>query len=514
VYITEKHSVAKDLATYLGIERKETDAKDRRCGYFVVSGGDVVVWQIGHMRQLVDLNHYLPEHLKKGDWRPEQLQVIPEKMITEPTPDSDEKGKKRFTKDGQPLPSPQYKILIDLIRKADIIVNAGDIDKEGQLVADEILEAAGVDPAGGTKPVERILINALDPDSLKKILSSRRSNGEPQFVNLRMAATARRDADWTVGIFGTRAMSCAAQGATVPIGRVMTAVLSIVVDREDLISKFVAKTFYVPVVRLPDGLEMEWKGRSDGQVVAGMDEEGRIVDRRLAEAIVARIQKGLPGIISRVDGVMKKVAQPLPHSIGQLQVEMGAREGMMPEATMRAAQSLYQNHKAITYVGTDCRYLPEAMHGDGRTLVGGLAAGFMKLCQGADCAIKSPAWNDKKVDAHHGIIPTGVLPQNASEDERKVYAAIVKRYLAQFYPAHEYRSNIVEAGFGEDTFSSTWKEVTRPGWQEVDPEPAYLAQCAQGPVVKSAVRNTDDGDDEDVDDAETQQDRAEAKARM
>lgn len=514
VYITEKPSVAKDLANVLGLERTERHPKDGRCGYHVVKGGDWVVWQIGHMRELVDLEHYLPESLR-GPWSAEQLKQIPDRFLTEPKAETevDKNGRRKAKRDknGSPIPSPQYGILLDLIRKADIVVNAGDIDKEGQLVADEILEAAGVDPAGSAKPIERVMLNALDPENIRRALANRRANGEPQFVNLRMAATARRDADWLVGIFGTRAMSIRAQTAMpVSVGRVMTAVLSLVERREREIEAFKPKTFYVPVVRLPDGLVLEWKGRADGKPVDGMDHDGRIIDKTLADSIVARIRAGLAGAITKVDGLQKKVAPPLPHSIGQLQTEMGAREGIPPDRTMAAAQSLYEKHKAISYVGTDCRYLPEAMHADGRAVIGGLAGQFMNMCQSANPAIKSAAYDDSKIEAHHGIVPTGVLPAGLSEDEKKVFLAVVKRYLAQYHPAYEYRACVIEAAFGGDSFAARWQETMRPGWQAVDPEPSYLAQLAQGSAPKSALDETDEAEEES---AEAQHERSERKAR-
>ena len=364
-----------------------------------------------------------------------------------------------------------------LLKEADIIVNAGDIDREGQLIADEIITYAGFDPAGRNKAVERVLITALDDESLRRALmpETRFSNGEPRFVNSRLAGIARQQWDWLVGMNGSRAVR-AVLGVlgirpkqALSLGRVQTPTLALVVHRELEILNFNPVAYYVPKIRRQDGTVLTWTGRVEGADDRGIDEEGRIIDRRVAEAIVARImQSGVKGIVTDFQEQKKEQAPPLPYNLAKLQTEISARHGFTAKKTLDVTQALYENKKMVSYVGTDCRYLPRSMHAEATEKLGGISGMFTKLANGADPKIQHACWDDSKVTAHHAIIPTGITAPGMSQDEQKVFDAIARRYIAQFYPKHQFQSTRLEAQCGDDEFKSTWRKTLVDGWKVVD----------------------------------------------
>lgn len=471
VFITEKPSVAKALAEHLGVA-------ERKNGYFLLRNGDVVTNLIGHLIVQAEPDHYLPASARGKRWSFDTLPIIPKEWASFPKPETTERGQVKM-RDGKPVPIAQLGIVVGLLKRAEIIVNAGDIDREGQLVADEVIEYAGFPADGSAKPVERVLMVALDPASLDKALSRRRQNGEPEFINRRMAALARSRADWLVGMNGSRAYSARAN-ANISVGRVQTPTLNLVVRRDELIENFKPKTYFVPMVRLPNGLELEWTGRVDGADGRGIDEEGRIIDRRIAEGIVERIKRGLEAEIVEITSDEKEEAPPLPFNLSKLQVEMSRKHNMSASATSKAAQGLYERHKAITYVGTDCQFLPEAQHSEGPDVLKQISSRFMKYLNGANPAIKHACWNDKKVTAHHAIIPTGVVPSGLSQEEQHLYEAISKRYIAQFHPKYRYLSNSITANFGEDVFEASETAPLVLGWRAVEGLPKASIKGAAG----------------------------------
>jgi DNA topoisomerase-3 len=487
VYVTEKPSVAKALAEFLGVSSREE-------GCYHVKGGDTVTHLIGHLLVQAEPNHYLTRDQQARSRSFETLPIIPKKWVTFPKPETTERGQVKM-RDGKPVPIPQLAIVCRLLAKADIIVNAGDIDREGQLVADEVIEYAGFDPAGSPgKPVERILLTSLDDTSIQRALAKPRTNGEPEFVQRRMAALARSRADWLIGMNGSRGYSIRA-ARTISVGRVQTPTLALVVRRDLEIENFKERDYFVPTVRLPDGLELAWSGRIEGADETGLDEEGRIIDRRVAEAIVQAIRKGLAGAVVSVKSEEKKEAPPLPFSLSKLQVAMSARHGMSAAETSKVAQSLYERHKMISYIGTDCQYLPEAQHADAPNILKQLSDRFGQFLNGANPDKRYACWNDKKISAHHAIVPTGVLSSSLSAEERQVYEAIAKRYISQFHPEYKYFSNSLDMSFGQDTFSVTQSEPLVLGWRAVE--------GVKKPSTSNASANDADHEAMDPDEEET-----------
>lgn len=475
-YLTEKPDVAKHVASYLGIE-------SRLPGAYRLKNGDYVTNNIGHLIHIGNPDDYLTDaqqQLRGFD----QLPIMPGEFKTFPD---------RSKMD-------QIKVVVKLLKEADIIVNAGDIDREGQLIADEIIEYAGFDPAGRNKPVERVLITALDDESLRRALTAdaRLSNGEPRFVNSRLAGVARQQWDWLVGMNGSRAVRAvlALLGIrpkqALSLGRVQTPTLALVVHRELEILNFKSVAYFVPKIRRPDGTVLTWAGRVEGADEAGIDAEGRIIDRRVAEAIVAKImQSGVKGVVTDFQEQKKEQAPPLPYNLAKLQTEMSARHGFSAKKTLDVTQALYENKKMVSYVGTDCQYLPKSMHAEATEKLGGISRMYTKLANGADPKIQYACWDDSKVTAHHAIIPTGVTVPGMSQDEQKVFDAIARRYIAQFYPKHQYLSTKLEAEYGQDVFKSTSRKTIVDGWKVVDQQA-----------------------DEDAKEADAMEDRVQARMKM
>ncbi len=290
-YLTEKPDVAKHVAEFFGIKQKLK-------GAYLLQNGDYVTNNIGHLLDLGSPEDYMSE-AQKATRGFEQLPILPQ----------------RFRHFADKEKTEQLRTVVKLLKEADIIVNAGDTDREGQLIADEVIAYAGIDPAGTGKPVERVLISANNEASLRNAFApaNRRKNGEAVFVNRRYAGEARSEADWLIGMNGSRGVRAAIGvrlDEALSVGRVQTPTLGLVVIRELEIRNFKAITYYVPEVQLPDGRVLVWTGRLEGADERGIDAEGRIIDRAVAEAIVARIKAGMEGTVTHFTEVQREQAPP------------------------------------------------------------------------------------------------------------------------------------------------------------------------------------------------------------
>jgi DNA topoisomerase-3 len=501
LWIVEKPSVAVALAAGLALARGVPSSK--RAGYHELSTGDVVVPLQGHMLEA----EFIPEALKKLQ-KSEYFDHLPYRypeLIYQPKGEIDRGTGKMQIRNGKPVPPAQFGIVVDLIKKAKEIVNAGDIDREGQLIVDELLEYCKVDPAGKTKPVWRFRLVSVREDDLAKQIKAglTERNGDETWVRKRLAALTRQHCDSVVGLNGSMAYQAVTGYNQASIGRVQTPVLSLVVDREREIRNFKPKNYFVPVITLADGTEMRFEKRHGAEGQRGFDEFGRITDEQVARQIVGMIQAGLRGTITLADKVNNSEAPPLPFSATVLCSTVAKRTGKTPKQIEAAAQKVYEKHKAISYVGTDCQFLPTSLLEDARDVMTTLSRHMNKaLTGGADLSLRSRAWNDDKVDEHHAIVPTkdGLGP-GATEDEKAVYDAVARRYVAQFYPSHQWITHRLAAVFGKDEFKATAKEVTRMGWREVEGDleqggpsserPAEGEDQAEGQAVD--VRHSDGG---------------------
>ena len=443
LYIAEKPSMGRELASCLAgpIQRKD--------GY-LVTGDGIVTWLFGHILRQAEPDEYDGKYKL---WRAEDLPIIPGEW------------KLLVAKDCEK----QFAVLKGLIARADEIVHAGDPDREGQLLVDEVL-----DYLGNKKPVKRILLNALDEQSIRKANANLRENSE--FYNLKQSALARARADWLIGMNLSRAYTLAARRAgheriVLPIGRVKTPTLALVVRREREIENFKPVDYYAIKAEFSheNGIFMaQWKPREDQE---GLDSENRLLDRKIAEEKLEYFgQEPRDGVLSLYQKTRKKEPPPLPFSLSSLQVLAGKRFGYDPQLVLDTAQKLYEK-KLTTYPRSDCEYLPVNQFGESGAILGNLAAmedgELSKWAQGSNGSLKSRAWNDKKISAHHAIIPTTVKakPESLSEPERNLYRLIARGYIAQFYPMHLYDQTKIEISYKEELFTASGRTEQDLGWK-------------------------------------------------
>lgn len=471
LWLTEKPDMARALAGAVATAygTKVVQGSTTGKGAIELENGHVVTFLFGHMLEHAPPQAYLSkEQNTSGDYL-KFLPLMPESFIKYPKADRGAKGEPKLSRDGKPIPPKQFDILMRLLKSAPEIVNAGDTDREGQLIVDELLEYAGIDPLGRNKPVWRLrLENPKQEEIVKLIGKGLEKNGEEKWVRRRLAAQCRSESDWCLGMTSSMAWQQVTGYRRMSIGRVQTPVMAMVVARDRAIANFKPVQYFVPVITLADGTQMRWDCREGAEGAQGFDEFGRIISKSLAEEIVARIAGGLKGTINLADVQKKRELQPLAFSLGTLQSTAARRHGLTLQEVSKAAQSLYERHKAITYVGTDCQFLPTSMLEQSRDTLKALSNIYGKDAHGANLEIRSRVWDDSKTDEHFAIAPTGTLPSNATPEERMVFETISKRYMAQFYPAHEYLRHHLGAIFGQDSFKSVRKEVTQEGWKQVE----------------------------------------------
>ncbi|KAF1680681.1 DNA topoisomerase 3 [Veillonella sp. R32] len=468
LFIAEKPSMGREISKYL----PEQSRVQKRDG-FIVQGDDVVTWAFGHVLEQAEPGDY-NERYKR--WNAADLPIVPEEwrlLITK----SSEK---------------QFYTIKKLIEEADEIVNAGDPDREGQLLIDEILLFVN-----NQKPVKRILLNALDEKSIRSALADLRDNKD--FYNLQQSALARARADWLVGMNLSRAYTLQQrrQGnkVTFPIGRVKTPTLALVVRRERELENFVPVDYFTLKVLYEHANGSFWATWQPKDEQEGLDPEGRLLNKAIAEELAKRLVDSKTGRIEKREKSKKKEPQKLPVSLSALQVAAGKAYGYDPQQVLDTAQKLYEK-KLTTYPRSDCDYLPNNQYGDRTTILANLSknSGIIgEWAKGADSSIKSRAWNDKKITAHHAIIPTTVACNMATlpEMERNIYFLIAQAYMAQFYPEHEYEQTRLTVAQEGEQFVAHGRVITVLGWKAL----------FQKPKKTGVTNETDDSDDETSDDS-------------
>lgn len=449
LYIAEKPSLGRAIAAALPGPHQKGQGWIR-CGKG--SQAATVTWCIGHLLEPAEPARYDPSW---KSWRLEHLPLLPKQWLLMPR----DSVKQQLT------------VLKALIRQAEIITHAGDPDREGQLLVDEVLEHAGA-----KVPVKRILINDLTPAAVTKAVNSPRDNSE--FRQLSLSAQARQQADWLYGINLTRfyTLSYQQQGeqGVYSVGRVQTPVLGLVVERDNAIEHFQAKPWYRVEAqfhaREPDVDQRPFIARwlPDENYSQYLDEENRLLDPSVAQAIAASVE-GRPGQIVESRFRDRREAPPLPLSLSVLQIEAGRLYGMAAREVLDTAQSLYERHQLITYPRSDCRYLPEDQRQQASQVmqaISRVAPALEPLLGNLDSGRKSSAWNDRKVDAHHAIIPTTRGSTRALSDaEQKIYGLVSRYYLMQFAPDAVHREGRLTVQVQEHRFRATETAVSSPGWK-------------------------------------------------
>lgn len=456
LFIAEKPTLANAIAEGLGI-------REKRNGHIICSD-DIVTWCFGHLFELCDPGDY--------DQAFESWSVVPVIPST-----------------WRIKPRASCKAQIDLIgtllQTASSVVNAGDPDREGQLLVDELLEHFKY-----RGPVDRIWLASLDARSVAKALANLTDN--TRHAPLRDAARARSRADWLVGLNATRALTNlgrdAGISATLSLGRVQTPVLNLVVIRDRDIAGFTPQNYMTLQGQFvhPEG-QIAAKF-VPGEMQVGLDAQGRLIDLSIANSLVKSVQ-GQSGTVATVVSEDKKKSPPRPFSLSRLQKAACARWGMTAQQVLDTAQHLYEK-KLTTYPRSDCDYLPAEQFDDGQRILlvlGGVSNLSSAAC-GADPQIKSKAWDTAKVTAHHAIIPTGELPGAISDDELKLFEMIAMGYIVQFYPAAQYLSQKIEIVVAETLWAATGRTTTDPGWTLVmaeDGEGEKLEELLLPPVSQN-----------------------------
>lgn len=435
--IAEKPSLGKAIAAVIGVTKRED-------GYLVCKDGTIVTWAFGHLYEQGEPEDYNQAYKK---WSFEHLPIIPEKWIIKP---KDDKGVKK-----------QIATIKKLLSSCSSVINAGDPDREGQLLVDEILEELG-----NKKPVERIWLASLDEKSVLKALTTMRSNNE--YKHLKDAAEARSRADWLAGMNYTRAVTLVGQQSGIEgvlsIGRVQTPTLTLIVNRDNEIDNFKSVPYFVPGITLSHR-----NGTFKATLVIDekiqTDEFGRITDPLVAKKIVDQVNSK-KGIVQSWKSVLKKQPQPMPYSLSALQKEASSQLGMSAANVLATAQKLYEA-KLTSYPRTDCGFLPEEQFSDAQNILDSLLKNGFQKAKDADASLKSKAWNTSKITAHHGMLPTGQSAAGLTGDEKDIYDMICNRYIEQFYPDYQYVSQQAISEIGDFQWKSEGQKTIDEGWKKV-----------------------------------------------
>ncbi len=443
LFIAEKPSLARAIAEVLPAPRRRT-RDSIACG-----PDDVVVWCFGHILAPVLPEDYDPKYKV---WRLEDLPILPSEwklQVSAPAPIAAIK-----------------KLLPDATR----VVHAGDPDREGQLLVDEVLRFLGY-----KGPVDRILISDPTPAAVRRQLEAIEPNSK--YRPLSDAALARQRADWVYGMTMTRLYTLLGQRGgyrgVLSVGRVQTPLLGLIARRDLAIAGFRPATYFTLSAELKTAAGETFRARwSPGPAAEPhLDEDKRLVQKDIAEDVRRRVEHAA-GTVTASERETKSEAPPLPYSLADLQIDAAKRLGLSAKEVLDACQRLYETHRLVTYPRSDCAYLPEGHWAESQSVLGALvkhAPALAPFVSRADRALRSKAWNDAKVIAHHAIIPTANVTGRVelSPTDRSVYELIARRYLSQFYPAFEYHQTRLEMEIAGEKFTATGRQARTVGWKEL-----------------------------------------------
>lgn len=444
LYLCEKPSQGRDLASVLGIVKSEN-------GYITCRNDKVVTWAVGHLAEQFMPDDY-DENLKRWDLNP--LPIIPDPW------------KLKIKKSG----AKQFNVIKGLFKKASRLCISTDYEREGELIARELMILCGY-----KGPVTRLKIQGLDETSIRRALNEPLEGSQTE--SLYYEGLARSRADWLVGINLSRLFTLLARSAggdtVLHIGRVITPMVSLVVERDKSISSFQPSPYHEMFARILVQRGQFWAKWECPEEFS--DEEGRCINKSYAQQISSAIY-GARGRIAVADKKKRSESAPLPFDLTSLQQYAGRRWGYTAQHTLDAAQVLYETYKVTSYPRTDSRFLPDSQHPDAPGILQCLSRTdptFAGVCAGADTTKKGRAFNDSKVSAHHGIIPTQkvINLDDLNERERNIYDAIRRHYVAQFYAAFEFEETQVKVELDAGTrgqpeiFTAKGKVPTAMGWQ-------------------------------------------------
>jgi DNA topoisomerase III len=459
VIIAEKPSMGRDIAAALG-------AGIRNQGY--IQGKDsIITWCIGHLVELSDPEAY-DDNLKT--WRLDTLPILPDEFkyqINDKTKD-------------------QFKVIKELLNKKEVtsVVNACDAGREGELIFDLVYKLANC-----KKPVQRLWISSLTKDAI--VEGFRNLKPAEQYKGLRASAHARQQSDWIIGLNATRAQTITARRSghqgVFSLGRVQTPTLALLVERDKEISNFVPTDYYQVVADFlsPSG---QYSGTWFNKDV------DRFNKKEDAEAVVAKVQDK-SGVIESVEKKASREKPPLLYDLTSLQRAANARFGFSAAKTLEVAQSLYEK-KVLTYPRTSSRYLSSDVFKEIKDHLeasnfGPYAKYAATILGKEEVKLGSRFVDDKKVTDHHAVIPTKqqVKGSELTDDEKRIFDLVVRRFLAIFYPDAEIERTTIITRVEGETFKTKGSVVLKAGWREIDPP---------GNIKKAAT----EGEEEEEADAE------------
>ncbi|MCP3945028.1 MAG: hypothetical protein GY710_26620 [Desulfobacteraceae bacterium] len=432
----EKPKTAKAIAKALGIPKLKTKALCYK------NNDTVIIPAFGHLFEL-----FMPEDYDKSlkEWTANSLPIIPDKFQIKLT---DNPGVRR-----------QYALMEKYYPKASEIIHAGDNDREGQYLIDEIL-----DYLGNTKPVKRFFPQALSKQKVLKNFAKLEDNRK--FINTTNAAMARTRSDWLIGLNITRAMSIAARehglDRILSGGRVQLIALTLVVDRDRAIESFVSINYFVPqiTVKHPQGNFVAiWLPNKNHP----LDSENRLIKKEYAQKIITGL-KGQAGVIVSVSNSIKKKEPPLPYTQGTLLDAASTLYGLDVKKVAKITQSIYEAG-LISYPRTNNPHLDIDEFDDGVKTLENLASHGNEAARKANPSIKSKTWKKAQSnDNKYAIIPTGDKPSTLTPDQKNIYNLIVERFIMQFYPPMQYASQQIITNVGGEQWKTSGTRVIEPGW--------------------------------------------------
>lgn len=440
LFLCEKPSQGKDIGKVLGATQR-----DNGC---LKGPGVIVTWCIGHLVEAAPPEVY-DANLKH--WSIEQLPIIPE----------------RWRVEVKPKTAAQFNVVKQLLAQATELVIATDADREGEMIAREI-----VDLCGYRGPIQRLWLSALNDASIHKALAALKPSSET--LPMYHSALARSRADWLVGMNLSRLFTLlgrqAGHDGVLSVGRVQTPTLKLVVDRDREINQFVSIPFWAIDVALSatgQSFLAQWLAPE-----SCTDDAGRCLQQSVAQQAAQQLRAAGAAQVASVETERMREGPPLPFDLGTLQEICSKQLGLDVQETLDIAQALYETHKATTYPRSDSGYLPESMLADVPTVLDSLLKtdpSLRPVTEQLDRTQRSRAWNDGKVTAHHGIIPT-LEPANLSamkEKELAVYRLIRAHYLAQFLPHHEFDRTTARFSCTDQSLQAIGKQIVIPGWRLV-----------------------------------------------
>lgn len=461
LFLCEKPSQARDIARILGATGR---------GEGCLNGqGVTVTWCIGHLLETAAPEDYDKAYKK---WALEHLPITPQrwKMVV------------------KSQTSAQFRVVQKLLGQATELVIATDADREGEMIAREL-----VDYCGYTGRIMRLWLSALNDASIRRALGELKPGS--QTLSMYYSALTRSRSDWLVGMNLSRLFTLLGQQAgyegVLSVGRVQTPTLGLVVRRDREIARFVAEPYWA--------IDASFSAQDTRFVAQWLpcedisDEAGRCLVQTAARQTADDLRQAKSAQVLSVHTDRIKEVPPLVFDLGTLQEVCSRQLALGVQETLDIAQALYETHKVTTYPRSDCGYLPQSMFDEAPTVLDALVRtdpGIATTVARLDRTIYSRVWNDREITAHHGIIPTTQAGNMAamSDKEQAVYRLIRSYYLAQFFAHHEYERTVAQLQCVGQQFRASGKRIVVPGWRSVLKEEAPERVQASEPQVLPQLR--------------------------